>query len=192
MTWDVRRIRRLVALITTAGLLVLGGVPAAALESETCEPVDTVNVLAGVSRSEIIGVVEFEVIGTGVVSTSSIVGATRRIWGDVLVERWVAPSEHQVACTGIPTATGSAWYRFVSRSGIVDDLLPAEPTGLDLDALAVVLTEPVSLEISGIDRVMAFLRVNWALIAIGGLALVSAVGVVARRRSGRDRGDYLF
>lgn len=181
-----------VALIPLAVLLVFGGVPAVALESETCEPVQTVNILAGVSRSEITGVVEFEVIGTGVISPSAIVGATSRIWGDVLVERWVAPSERQVACTGIPTEIGSVWYRFVSPAGIVDGLLPAEPTGLDLDALTVVLTDPVSLDISGIDRVMAFLRVNWALIAIGGLALLSAVGVLVRRRSGRDRGDYLF
>lgn len=188
----MRRIRRLVALMTTAGLLGAGVVPSAALESATCEPVVTVNILAGVSRSEITGVVEFEVIGTGVISTSSIVGATRRIWGDVLVERWVAPSEHQVVCTEIPTEIGSVWYRFVSPSGIVDDLLPAEPTVLDLDALAVVSTQPVSLDISGIDRVMAFLRVNWALVAIVGLAALSAVGVVVRRRSGRDRGDYLF
>lgn len=188
----MRRIGRLVALISTAGLLVVGGVPAGALESPTCEPAETANVLAGVSRSGITGVVEFEVIGAGVISTSSIVGATHRIWGDVLVERWVAPSEHQVACTGIPTEIGSVWYRFVSPSGIVDTLLPTEPTSLDLDALAVVLAEPVSLDISGIDRVMAFLRVNWALIAVGGLALISAVGVVVRRRSDGDRGDYLF
>ena len=131
-------------------------------------------------------------IGSGVISTSSIVGATRRIWGDVLVERWVAPSEHDVMCTDIPTEIGSVWYRFVSPFGIVDNLLPVEPTGLDLDALAVVLTEPVSLDISGIDRVMAFLRVNWVLIAIGGFVSISIAGVVVRRRSGRDRGDYLF
>ncbi len=186
------RIGRLVALITTAGLLVVGGTPAAALESPTCEPTDTVNVLAGVSRSEITGVVEFEVIGRGVISDSSIVGAARRIWGDVLVERWVTPSEDQVACTGVPTEIGSVWYRFVSSSGIVDTVLPVEPTALDLDALAVVLTEPVSVDSSGIDRVMAFLRVNWVLLAIGGFALTSVVGVVVRRRDGRDRGDYLF
>lgn len=153
---------------------------------------EEVNVLAGASRSSIGGVVEYEVIGIGLVSDGVIVGAARRIWGDVLVDRWVVVSADEAQCASMATSLGARFHRFVAISGGDPGIVPIPPTRLELDSLAVVLADPVVLEIGTLDRVMAFIRVNWVVMLIGAAAVVLFGAVFVRRRVGRERGDYLF
>ena len=182
---------RLVVGATIVVACMLVGAEAAAAAADPCE-VDEVGLLAGASRPSVVGVVEYEVIASGVVSADVVVGAARRIWGDVLVDRWVVVPSEQVACGLVPTEPGQRFHRFVATDGIEQSIVPAPPTELDLDALGVVVAEPVDVDVGSVDRVMAFLRVNWALLTVAGFVVVLAVAVVVRRRAGRERGDYLF
>ena len=182
--------RAVVGTVVAAVVLAAAAV-AGATAAEPCEA-EEVGLLAGASRPSTVGVVEYEVIASGVVSADVVVGAARRIWGDVRVDRWVVVPSEQVGCGLVPTEPGRRFHRFVAAEGVDPTIVPAPPTELDLDALGVVLAEPVDIEVGSVDRIMAFLRVNWALLAVAGSAVVLAVAVVVRRRAGRARGDYLF
>lgn len=174
-----------------AAMLVGSGI---GLGAQDCEPPATVDLITGASRSQVRAVVEYEVIAENPSGIGKSVAATRRIWGDVVVDRWtVTPAGSD--CSTTPTrALGDRWYLLV---GPVDaGPLFGVPSGeeisdLEAGALASIVGEPVLVGIGTVDRAMAWMRVYWWLVAGAILPLVVVVAVIVRRRAGARR-DYLF
>ena len=164
--------------------------------AQSCPDVATVDLITGASASDVLGVVEYEVIAESVVGAGASVGATRHIWGGVVADRWmVVPSGSACAETPV-TARGDRWYLLVgptAESGGPVYGLPSatELSDLEAGALAAIVGEPVLVDIGSLDRSMAWLRVNWWLIGFGVIAVVAVVAVVQHRTS-NSRRDYLF
>jgi hypothetical protein len=164
--------------------------------AQTCPEPTTVDLITGASASNVLGVVEYEVIAESIVGFGASVGATSRIWGGVVAERWmVVPSGAECAETPA-TRLGDRWYLLVgptAESGAPVFGVPSNPGLSDLEAgaLAAIVGEPVSVDIGSLDRAMAWTRVNWWLVGFGLIALVSVVAVV-RQRASKSRRDYLF
>ncbi len=181
------------AAVIGAGLVLLGGSVALA---QSCSPPTTVDLITGASASDVMGVVEYEVIAENTTGFGASVGATRRIWGGVVAERWmVVPSAS--ACPQTPVARlGDLWYLLITPSGDPGDQVFGVPsTGelsdLEAGALASIVGEPVSIEIGSLDRIMGWTRVNWWLLGAGLVPFVALVAVIHRRRAGARR-DFLF
>lgn len=184
-------------LSTTAALalatLLLG---ASVSLAQSCPGPTTVDLVTGASASDVVGVVEYEVIAENIAGFGTSVGATKRIWGGVVADRWmVIPIGSDCPETPV-TGLGTHWYLLVGPS---DDAggpvfgLPssAELSGLEAGALASIVGEAVFVEIGSLDRAMAWMRVNWWLIGFGGVVLVVVVAVL-RHRTSNARRDYLF
>lgn len=160
----------------------------------SCEPLPTVDLVTGASASNVQGVVEYEVIAENSSGIGKSVGATRRIWGDVVVDRWMVTASRS-NCPTTPTATaGARWYLLVG-SGEAGDRFGISSgdviSDLEAGALSSIVGEPVVIEIGAVDRSMAWIRVNWWMIVGTGVPMVVVGAVVVRRRSGARR-DYLF
>lgn len=142
-----------------------------------------------------VGVVEYEVIAESTVLTGASVGATRRIWGGVIADRWmVVPSESGCAATPV-AGIGDRWYLLVGSNDSLSPIFGLPSTGelsdLESGALAAIVGTPVSVDIGSLDRAMAWMRVNYWTIAVGLVVVVSIVAV-ARHRASTSRRDYLF
>jgi hypothetical protein len=178
--------------LAVAAVVLMASVPLA----EACEEPATVDLITGGSASDVLGVVEYEVIAESLVGPGASVGATKRIWGGIVADRWmVVPSASR--CSETPaTGLGDRWYLLVgpiAESGGQVFGIPssAELSDLEAGALAAIVGEPVSVEISSLDRAMAWMRVNWWLLGFGLVAVVAIVAVVQYRTS-NSRRDYLF
>lgn len=175
------------------GGVLLGGSPALA---QSCDAPSTVDLITGASASDVVGVVEFEVIAENTAGFGASVGATKRIWGGALAERWmVVPSGGDCLETPV-SGMGEHWYLLVGPSDGSGGPVFGVPSGGELSdleegALASIVGEPVSIEIGSLDRLMAWTRVNWWLLAAALVPMVAIVAVVRRRRAGARR-DYLF
>ncbi len=169
---------------------------AAGQVAQTCPGPITVDLITGASASDVLGVVEYEVIAESIVGIGASVGATKRIWGGVVADRWmVVPSGSECAETPV-TGLGDHWYLLVGAtapSGGPVFGLPSstELSDLEAGALAAIVGEPVFVDIGSLDRSMAFMRVNWWLIGFGVVAIIAVVAVV-QHRSSNSRRDYLF
>ena len=169
---------------------------AAAPLAQACPGPTTVDLITGASASDVLGVVEYEVIAESMVGTGASVGATKRIWGGVVADRWmVVPSGPECADTPA-TGLGDRWYLLVgprAESGGPVFGLPSsvELSDLETGALAAIVGEPVSVDIGSLDRAMAWMRVNWWLVGFALVAVVAVVAVVQYRTS-NSRRDYLF
>ena len=164
--------------------------------AQTCAEPVTVDLITGASASDVVGVVEYEVIAESTAGFGASVGATRRIWGGVVAERWmVVPSGP--ACPDTPAAgLGERWYLIVgptSESGEPVFGVPSagELSELEAGALASIVGEPVSIEIGSLDRLMAWMRVNWWVLVGVLIPAVAVIAVIRTRRTGARR-DYLF
>jgi hypothetical protein len=181
------------AIVLTVAALSMG---ASTPLAQPCPTPATVDLITGASASDVLGVVEYEVIAESIVGLGSSVGATKRIWGGVVAERWmVVPSGPDCAETPA-TSLGERWYLLVgptSESGGPMFGVPssAELSDLEAGALAAIVGEPVSVDLTSLDRAMAWMRVNWWLISFGVVAVVAVVAVVQHRTS-NSRRDYLF
>jgi hypothetical protein len=175
------------------GLLIVAAAPPEAL---SCEPPTTVDLITAASASDVNGVVEYEVIAENGSSFGRSVGASRRIWGGVVAERWmVTPSRSDCPSTPV-AALGERWYLLIGKGDRFDRPVFGEPSGsvlsdLEAGALASIVGEPVSIDIGSLDRAMAWIRVNWWVLVGGLFPVIAVVAVVRRRRSGARR-DYLF
>lgn len=176
----------IVAVVSTTSVALAQGCP---------EPV-TVDLITGASASDVHGVVEYEVIAESAVVSGVSVGATRRIWGGVIADRWmVVPSGPECAQTPV-SELGDRWYLLVGPTAdsgrpVFGAPSSGELSDLEAGALAAIVGEPVSVAIGSLDRAMAWTRVNWWLIGVGVLAIVAIVAVVQYRTS-NSRRDYLF
>lgn len=177
------------------GALLLVPFGSVALAQACPEPV-TVDLITGASASDVVGVVEYEVIAESRSGFGASVGATRRIWGAVVAERWmVVPSGPE--CPETPVAgLGERWYLIVGPTGESGEPVFGVPSAgelseLEAGALASIVGEPVSIQIGSLDRVMAWMRVHWWVLA-GVLAPAVAVIAVIRARRAGARRDYLF
>lgn len=176
----------IVAVVSTTSVALAQGCP---------EPV-TVDLITGASASDVHGVVEYEVIAESAIGSGASVGATRRIWGGVIADRWmVVPSGPE--CAETPTnELGDRWYLLVGPTAESGGPVFGAPSSgglsdLEAGALAAIVGEPVSVAIGSLDRAMAWMRVNWWLIGVGVVAMVAIVAVVQYRTS-NSRRDYLF
>ena len=164
--------------------------------AQSCPDPSTVDLITGASGSDVLGVVEYEVIAESTVGIGASVAATRRIWGGVATERWmVVPSGSECAETPT-TGVGERWYLLVgptadSGGSVFGIPSSAQLSDLEAGALAAIVGEPVIVDIGSLDRAMAWMRVNWWLIVFGVVALVAIVAVVQHRAS-NSRRDYLF
>ncbi len=179
-------------------LVTMWVVSSAAAQAETlpCEPPTTVDLITAASASDVLGVVEYEVIAENGSSIGRSVGATRRIWGGVVAERWMlTPSRSDCPSTPV-SGVGDRWYLLVGSGERFDQPVFGRPSGsalsdLEAGALASIVGEPVTIDIGSLDRAMAWTRVNWWLLVGSLFPVVAVVAVVRRRRSGARR-DYLF
>jgi hypothetical protein len=175
------------------GALLLG---ASGSLAQTCPGPTTVDLITGASASDVVGVVEYEVIAGNVAGFGSSVGATKRIWGGVVADRWmVVPSGSECAETPV-TEVGDRWYLLVGPSDALGGSVFGLPSSgvlsdLEAGALASIIGEPVTVEIGSLDRGMAWLRANWWLVGFGVVVLVVVVAVF-HHRSSEPRRDYLF
>ena len=84
--------------LAIAGAVLGAGVSLA----ETCTGPTTVDLITGASASDVLGVIEYEVIADSVVGVGASVAATKRIWGGVVADRWmVVPSGSECAETPV-------------------------------------------------------------------------------------------
>lgn len=164
--------------------------------AQSCPAPMTVDLITGASASDVLGVVEYEVIAENIVGFGASVGATKRLWGDVVADRWmVVPSGSRCAETPA-TGLGDHWYLLVgptAESGGPVFGVPSstELSDLEAGALAAIVGEPITVEIGALDRGMAWMRVNWWSIVFGLVVTVAVVAVVQHRTS-NSRRDYLF
>lgn len=162
----------------------------------SCVPPATVDLITAASASDVVGVVEYEVIAENGSSFGKSVGASRRIWGGVVAARWMVTSSRS-DCPSTPAAgLGDRWYLLIGTGDRFDRPVFGAPSGavlsdLEAGALASIVGEPVSMDIGSLDRAMAWTRVNWWLLTGGMIPVIAVVAVVRRRRSGGRR-DYLF
>lgn len=186
-----RPISRTTALVVGTVLLV-GSIPLA----RECAGSTAVDLITGASASDVVGVVEYEVIAESSMISGASVGATRRIWGGVVVDRWmVVPSDSECAETPV-AGLGDRWYLLVgpdddSGGPIFGVPSAGELSDLESGALAAIVGSAVSVDIGSLDRAMAWMRVNYWLIGFGLVVLVAVVAV-ARHRASISRRDYLF
>ena len=181
-----------VLVVLGLGALLLVPFGAAAL-AQTCPEPFTVDLITGASASDVIGVVEYEVIAESTSGFGASVGATRRIWGGVVAERWmVVPSGPE--CLETPVAgLGERWYLIVGPTGEPVFGVPSagELSELEAGALASIVGEPVSIQVGSLDRLMAWMRVHWWVLAAVLVPAVAVIAVIRARRAGARR-DYLF
>jgi len=164
--------------------------------AQSCPAPTTVDLITGASASDVLGVVEYEIIAESLVGSGASVGATKRIWGGVVADRWmVVPSGS--GCAETPaTGMGEHWYLLVGPSGesggpVFGVPSSAELSDLEAGALAAIVGEPFPVDLASLDRAMAWIRVNWWLIGLGVVVVVAVVAVVQHRTS-NSRRDYLF
>lgn len=185
--------RTVPVLVALVAALLTSPLPASA---QSCEPPATVDLITGASSTGVVGVVEYQVIAKNSLAFGKSVGASRRIWGDVQADRWQV-TESNSGCPTTPTdSLGSAWYLLLGledESGRAVYGVPSGPeiSDLEVGALEALIARPVEVAIGDADRAMAWLRVNWWVVA--GVSVVPLLGVAVflRRRSGARR-DYLF
>jgi hypothetical protein len=164
--------------------------------AQSCAAPPSVDLITGASASDVEGVVEYEVIAESTAVVGASVGATRRIWGGVIAERWMVVRSGS-GCPQTPVSgLGERWYLFVGPTdesgGPVFGVPSAgELSDLEAGALASIVGEPVSIEIGSLDRLMAWMRVNWWVLAGALIPTVAAIAVIRARRTGARR-DYLF
>lgn len=188
----VRRLLAWPALLVVAAL----SMGASTQMAQSCPAPVTVDLITGASASDVLGVVEYEVIAESIVGLGASVGATKRLWGDVVADRWmVVPSGSRCAETPA-SGLGDHWYLLVGRANgsggpVFGVPSAAEVSDLEAGALAAIVGEPVTVEIGALDRGMAWMRVNWWLIVFVLVVLVAVVAVVQHRTSSSRR-DYLF
>jgi hypothetical protein len=188
-------LRRLTALATVVAAAVLSTGASVQL-AQSCPAPTTVDLITGASASDVLGVVEYEIIAESLVGSGASVGATKRIWGGVVADRWmVVPSGS--GCAETPaTGLGEHWYLLVGPSGesggpVFGVPSSAELSDLEAGALAAIVGEPFPVDLASLDRAMAWIRVNWWLIGLGVVVVVAVVAVVQHRTS-NSRRDYLF
>ena len=155
-----------------------------------------VDLVTAASRSDVRGVVEYEVIAENPTGFGKSVAATRRIWGGVTADRWIVTASRSDCPITPGRAAGDRWYLLVGIESTLGGPVFGEPSqeelsDLERNALASIVGEPVSIEVGTTDRSMAWLRVMWWPILLLSLPLVLVAAVVRRRRAGARR-DYLF
>lgn len=187
-----------VVAIVLAVLLALSALaaPAEGAEAGECIEVATADLITAASRSDVRGIAEYEIIAENRFSIGKSVAASRRIWGDVTIDRWIVTASNG-RCPSTPTSElGERFYVLVgsdqSGSGMTF-VNPSESTVSQLEsgALSSMLGEPVAVSLGSIDRSMAWLRVMWWTISLFVFPLL-LIGAVIRRRRARARRDYLF
>lgn len=178
----------------TASLTLLVGLVWAAVPSAlSCEPIVEPSVLEAANRANVAGVVERETIAANPLPWGRSISAATRVWGDITIERWQTSDRLGNDC---PSAryrqVGVVEYDFAAPAGTWDGPVDGTVEALDV-AVEVVLEQrfgtPVSLEVGGVDRLMAWLRVFPSVFGIP----VVLLGVFAAWRSRRrKRDEYLF
>lgn len=154
-----------------------------------CLPATPDALLANASLPATTAVVEYTYLASSPLPWGRSALVATRVWGSGLVERWVVSDRRSTGCPDIPIGErGQVLYLFVG-SGAVEVLANEPVASHEAGALMVKFGEPRRVPVSGVDRVMAWLRVAPGLIASGAGVIALAI-VLARRRRRRDR--YLF
>jgi len=181
---------RLAAILTLAWLFLAGALPASAL---SCEEMVEPPVLDAANRPAVSGVVERETIAANPLPWGRSVAAATRVWGGVRVERWQTTGRRSEDCPRDRyRLLGTVEYDYVAPPQTWDG--PVDGTVEVLDVAVVVILDqrygqPALLEVSGMDRVMAWLRVFPSLLALP-VVVFGVIGFFARRR--RRAPEYLF
>ena len=169
--------------------------PAYASE-DGCNEIATADLITAASRSDVRGIAEYEIIAENPFSVGKSVAASRRIWGDVTIDRWIVTGSKGRCPTTPSSELGERFYLLLgaerSASG-TSFVRPSASTVSELEsgALSSMLGEPVEVGIGSVDRSMAWLRVMWWTISLVAVPLV-LIGAVIRRRRANARRDYLF
>lgn len=186
------------SIMLTAVLLALLALatPVQAADQDDCIEVATTDLITTASRSDVRGIAEYEIIAENQFSTGKSVAATRRIWGNVSVDRWIVTASKGRCATTPSSELGERFYVLVAADRRVSGVTFVNPSGaivseLESGALSSMLGEPVDVAIGSIDTSMAWLRVMWWTISLIAIPLVM-IGAVIRRRRASARRDYLF
>ncbi len=159
----------------------------------SCEPILEPSVLEAASRGSVAGVVERQTLAANPLPWGRSVSAATRVWGDVTIERWQTSDRRREEC---PSAryreVGLVEYDFVSPPGTWDGPVDGTVEVLDVAAevvLAQRFGDPAELDLTRLDRAMAWLRVFPSILAVPFVGFLAVVAVRSRRRRGDE---YLF
>lgn len=159
----------------------------------SCEPIIEPSVVEAASRGSVTGVVERQTLAANPLPWGRSVSAATRVWGDVTIERWQTSDRRGDGC---PSAryreVGIVEYDFVAPPGTWAG--PVDGTVEVLDVASEVVLEqrfgdPAELDLTGLDRAMAWLRVFPSVLAVPFVGFAGVVAVRTRRRKGDE---YLF
>ena len=193
--------RRVVQILLSAvtALLLISQIAVAARAQATedgCNEIAAADLITAASRSDVRGIAEYEIIAENPFSVGKSVAASRRIWGNVTIDRWIVTASKGRCPTTPASELGERFYVLVGADRNASGrsfVQPSESTVSELEsgALSSMLGEPVDVGIGSIDRSMAWLRVMWWTISLVAVPLV-LIGAVLRRRRANARRDYLF